>query len=177
MAIAQRGEAVKIGSLVLLILSCISISYYLQSMGYEQVYTHLFYIPIILSCMWWQRKGIGVAVFLGMLVIALGFLLRPDASQINNILRASVFILIAFLVSGISTEEKKGRILLAKEIEKTDSKSREMEEKNRELEKSHADISEKNIELERINKLAVDRELKMIELKKKIDELEKGARQ
>lgn len=177
MAFKPRGDAVKIVSMVLLILSCILISYFLQRMGYEQVYTHLFYIPIILSCMWWQRKGIAVAAFLGILVISLGFALRPEDPQVNNILRASVFIVISFMVSGLSMAEKKERFEIAGEIEKTRIKTEELASKNLELEKSHSEISEKNIELERINKLAIDRELKMIELKKRIDELEKVRKQ
>jgi hypothetical protein len=156
-----------------LIAVCLSISYYIQSIGYEQVYTHLFYIPIILSCIWWQRKGIIIASFLGILIVILGFLLRPDATVLYNILRASVFVIIAELVSRISISEKNARNLLRHESEKANVCSTDVSGKNLELEIKQKELISKNEELEKINRLMLDRELKMIEMKKRIEELEK----
>ena len=37
------------------------LTYYFQTvLQSKQLYTHFFYIPIILSCMWWKRKGLYV---------------------------------------------------------------------------------------------------------------------
>jgi len=47
-----------------------------------------------------------------------------------------------------------------------------LEKKQKELESSKSDLQTKNEELEKFNKLAVGRELKMVELKRKIKELE-----
>ncbi len=47
-------------------------------------------------------------------------------------------------------------------------KTRELEASRREMEKSKKELEEKNYELERFNKLAVGRELRMIDLKKRI---------
>ena len=35
------------------------------------VYTHLYYIPILLASVWWRRKGIPVVFFLSLLLLLL----------------------------------------------------------------------------------------------------------
>jgi methyl-accepting chemotaxis protein len=69
---------------------------------------------------------------------------------------------LAMAFSQMTVDLKKGKI--------------ELEEYNKKLEQQVAErtstLSQKMEELERINKLMVDRELKMVELKKRIDELE-----
>jgi methyl-accepting chemotaxis protein len=63
-------------------------------------------------------------------------------------------------------ESRKKLESYSKELEK------EVKERTAELERSKKDLESKNDELERFNKLAIGRELKMVELKKRIKELE-----
>lgn len=68
--------------------------------------------------------------------------------------------------------------MLEKSREKLESYSKDLEkkvaERTQELEKSKNVLQNTNVDLERFNKLAVGRELKMVELKKRIEELEKA---
>ena len=55
---------------------------------------------------------------------------------------------------------------------KVKDRTAELEEKNKQLEASDAELKKSLPTLERTNKLMVDRELKMKEMKKRIEELE-----
>jgi len=57
--------------------------------------------------------------------------------------------------------------------EKVKERTRELEEKTKEAEENTRELQEKIIELEKFSELAIDRELKMIELKKEIEGFKK----
>jgi hypothetical protein len=153
-----------------LVIFCGLISYYLQSIGYGTVYSHLFYIPIILSCIWWQKRGIVVATLLGIIILLLHFMLRSETPIFDDLFRSIIFIIIALLVSKISLLEKNKGDLLKQEIEEVKDKSKKLSELNIELGNSQKSLLAKTAELEKWYELTIDRELKMVDLKKQIDE-------
>ncbi len=59
--------------------------------GVEKVFTHLFYVPIFMSCLWWKRKGLIVPILLSGVVLVSHDLLRDKVPVINDILRAVMF--------------------------------------------------------------------------------------
>ncbi len=66
-----------------------------------------------------------------------------------------------------------GYVLVAKDMRTTNEMIRQLNNKKDALEKAKKDLSRKVAELKRINNIAIGREVKMIELKRKIIELEK----
>lgn len=163
---------------------CIAISYYFQSVDFGRVYTHLYYIPVILSCIWW--RGIIIAVFLGITVIISHLMTRLETSILYDVLRVSLFIIIAVFVSKLSQKESIHLNLLkdrTKELEEAKAGlEKKVKERTKELELTKSRLEKKVKErtkelksklnkLEKFNKLTVNRELKMYELKKQNEDL------
>ncbi|MCK9297388.1 MAG: ATP-binding protein [Methanoculleus sp.] len=71
------------------------------------VFSHFFYIPIILTALWWEKRSILVAIFLGGLVVVSSFLYRPDILTLNDYGRALMFVVIAFVVASLSEQLKR----------------------------------------------------------------------
>jgi len=70
--ILEKGEASKLIVLGFLLAISLLVTYYFHFiLRIDIVFTHIFYVPIILASLWWQRKGIAVAVFLALQLIVL----------------------------------------------------------------------------------------------------------
>lgn len=73
------------------------------------VFTHLFYIPIIISALWWKRKGLSVTIFLVVMLILSSRFANNEITA-DDVLRAVMFIVIAVVVvilsEGISKREE-----------------------------------------------------------------------
>jgi PAS domain S-box-containing protein len=119
---------------ILLIGSCLLTYYFHTVLKTGTVFTHFFYIPIILSSLWWKRKGLIVALFLAAFLIFSDLFLRAEVVTVNDYLRAGMFIVISFIVSQlqehISRAEQKSKKALAERM-KAEQALRESEEKYR----------------------------------------------
>jgi len=71
------------------------------------VYTHLFYIPILLSGMWFYRKAIYVAFYFGVVHVLVTYF-SPVTLSINEPLRAVVFLVVAYVIGFVSEKRVKG---------------------------------------------------------------------
>ncbi|MEW6079196.1 MAG: PAS domain S-box protein [Thermodesulfobacteriota bacterium] len=91
-------------------LSC----YYPGVLGTGTVFTHFFYLPIVLACIWWKKKGLMVIVLLSAILLVSQHLFQGDESYADNIMRILIFFLVA-LVS----------ILLSEGIEKARERANE----------------------------------------------------
>ena len=92
------------------------------------LYTNLFYIPIILTAIWYRKKVIPLAVFLGCFHIyltysALGTLI------VGTLERAGVFILLAYVIALIS----EGKAKEEKKVRKSEEKYRSLVESTSDL--------------------------------------------
>jgi len=83
---------------ILLLGACIITYYYHATLGTGVIFTHLFYIPIILASIWWGKKGILVAIFLAGLILVSHVLFLKAVPFVDDIIRALMFILIGGVV-------------------------------------------------------------------------------
>jgi len=149
----QRGKY-KIGIMAILLAgACILIYYFHVVLGIGTVFTHLFYIPIILAAIWWKRKGLVVAVILMALLVSSHIFLRPDIAAANDYLRAFMFIVIAFVVAKLSeniTREEKELRVANQQLRATELQLRAASEQ---LQASGQQFKEANIQLKELDRL------------------------
>ncbi|MGA9141583.1 MAG: PAS domain S-box protein [Methanocella sp.] len=88
-------------SLLLVIFLAVYVNLFL---GIDIVYTHLFYIPIILAGIWYHRKAVYIALFLGALHIVLNYFYDGSFSY-SPFLRAIVFVFIAYIIGTIAARK------------------------------------------------------------------------
>jgi len=92
---------------VLLLIACLLTYYYHAKLGVGVIFTHLFYIPIILASIWWRKKGVLVALFLGILILVSHALFMQGVPFSDDIVRAVMFVLIGFVVARLMEGLKK----------------------------------------------------------------------
>jgi len=90
----------KISLIVILLAGSCFLTYYFHEIRQTgTVFTHFFYIPIIIASVWWKRKGLIVALFLGAVLIVSHTTFRADVSATNDYLRMVMFIVVAFVIA------------------------------------------------------------------------------
>jgi len=94
------NKSSKIAIIGFLLTFCmLSIYYFHFILKAEIVFTHLFYVPIILAGLWWARRGIAVAVFLALLLL-ISHISSPLETPIwADVVRAFVFLFVGTLVA------------------------------------------------------------------------------
>ncbi len=103
-----RQEKYKILFVAILVaVSCFSIYYFHIILHIGTVFTHFFYIPIILAAIWWKKRGVWVAAFLALLLIISHLYFRTDSITANDYLRAFMFVVIASVVAVLSEKIEK----------------------------------------------------------------------
>jgi hypothetical protein len=105
----DKGNGYKIGFMATLLLIACGLTYYYyhSSLATGAIFTHLFYIPIILASIWWGRKGIIVALFLGVLILLSHVFFLKGTPLIDDVIRAVMFLVIGGVVSWLMGGVKK----------------------------------------------------------------------
>lgn len=88
---------------LLLALSCGLAYYFHAKLKMGAIFTHFFYVPIILACIWWRRRGLVVPVFLVALLIFSHYVHRAPLVSVNDYLRAVMFVVVG-IVSAVLSE-------------------------------------------------------------------------
>jgi len=116
--IIRQKEKVRIILMVILLAICCILTYYFHViLKQEVVFTHFFYIPIILAGIWWKRKGLIVAGFLGAFLILEDYFLHSHFISNSDYARVAMFIIIGIIA-----------VLLGENIAKGEEKLRESKE-------------------------------------------------
>lgn len=149
---------------ILLGICCVVTYYFHVILGAGIVFSHFFYIPIILAVLWWRKKGLVVAIFLMAWLIFSHFFIRPDVETVNDLIRAPMFIIIAFTVAYLSEKVAKVEERHIEMLEKAvDERTKELtDEKNytRHLIESSPDFQ-----------MTLDKEGRIIDVNKTFEEL------
>ena len=87
---------------ILLAGACFLTYYFHAVLETGTVFTHLFYVPIVLASVWWKRKGLAVAIFLALLLIFGHFFITPYMGTVNDLVRASMFMVVALVTAVLS---------------------------------------------------------------------------
>ena len=96
---------------ILLVVSCFMVYYFQRILGLGSIFSHFFYIPIIIASIWWKRMGLLVAAFLAAVLIFGPFILREVVlTDQADYIRAVLFIVIAFIVAWFSEQIEKGKV-------------------------------------------------------------------
>jgi len=149
----ELTEKNKILVMTILLIAACGLTYYFHALvGTGIVFTHFFYVPIILASLWWKRKGAAVAIFLALFLILSSYFVKKDVTTIDDYLRAFMLIGIAFLVAVLSEKIAKGE--------------GEMRKAHIELEKR---VKERTIELSNSNVLLNKKIIERREAEKKLD--------
>jgi PAS domain S-box-containing protein len=94
----------------------------------EVIFTHFFYVPVVLAVLWWKRKGLAVALFLSAVLIFSPIYLTGKVILVNDYFRSFMFIFVAIIVS-----------MLTDRTSRIEAKLQESEKKYRTLFESSSD--------------------------------------
>ena len=75
---ADQTEKYRVAIILVLLAISVFLTYYFHAiLALGTVFSHFFYIPIILTALWWDKRSLLVALFLGALVVLVA---APPAS-------------------------------------------------------------------------------------------------
>jgi hypothetical protein len=106
--IGGKGSTYKVGLMtIFLLVACLLTYHYHATLKTEELFTHLFYIPVILAAIWWGKKGIFAAIFLGVMILTSHALFLTGMPILGDVVRALMFIVIGGVVGWLMEGIKK----------------------------------------------------------------------
>ncbi len=110
----------------LLIAATILIAYFHGVLGTATVFTHLFYIPIILAALWWGLPGMGIAVILALLLTISHRVFQINVVGLDDSFRAAMFIVVSGIVVMLRTKIVSTETALQKQAYELETRIREL---------------------------------------------------
>ncbi len=121
--IMKLRERNRIFVMAILLSICVFLTFYFHTvLAIGTVFTHFFYIPIIIASIWWKRKGIIVALFLSVLLVLSHIFIRGNVSTIDDFLRAPMFIVVSLVTAVLSERIAKGQKALQESHDKLEQR-------------------------------------------------------
>jgi hypothetical protein len=106
--IGGKGSSYKAGLITIFLIAACGLTYYYHAiLGTGIVFTHLFYIPIILASIWWGKKGIFAAIFFGVLILTSHALFLKQVPLADDIIRSLMFMIIGGVIGWLMEGIKK----------------------------------------------------------------------
>jgi len=140
----------KVNFVGLLVLVCIMMTYYFHFVVKTQIiFTHLFYIPIVIASIYWRRAGIYIAILLSVYVIISQIISSIEVDP-SDLIRSIMFVTIAFVITTIMNKSKNIAIQL-KQSEEYIVLNKELKESNVRLERAKKQVEERESQLTELN--------------------------
>lgn len=105
----EKQNRIRITVIAALLLASFGLNFFCYAvLRSTVVFSHFFYIPIVLSSLWWRRKGVCVAAVLSFVLVVSSYIFLNDVTDvISNYVRSFVFMLISFFVAILAEERDK----------------------------------------------------------------------
>jgi len=129
----DRGQAeiLKAALIALLVFFSIFLTIWFHYIKQEEIiFPSVYYLPIILACLWWDRRGIWLAAFFSVLLIVSSLVSSTETPVWEIAVRASAFMLTAVVVAELSLRRKE---LIGTLEQKVSKRTEELRARNEEL--------------------------------------------
>ena len=99
----SRNEKCRFLLIALMIAGAFCLTYYFRAV-YETgtIFTHFFYVPIVLACVWWKRKGLIVTFVLATILIVSKGIFQGYTVNIEDYVRAAMLAIVSLIVVVLS---------------------------------------------------------------------------
>ena len=95
-----NNKLFKISTISILLIFCLPLTYYFHfTLKIDAIFTHFYYIPIILSSLWWTYKSIIISAFLSSILLVLQIVAPIHAKIYINITRVLMFLTVSVIIS------------------------------------------------------------------------------
>ncbi|MBN2734269.1 MAG: hypothetical protein JXQ82_05380 [Methanomicrobiaceae archaeon] len=123
------GSRIPVALIIITTFLSVAVSLLSLSSGYYIIFQNLFYIPIILACIFYLRRGLLFSVLLSLLYFSLLMTFAGFGELESGIIRTALFITIASLVTVLA--------------ERTNDAEIRIREKNNELDAANTKLKKK----------------------------------
>jgi len=95
-----NNKLFKISTISILLIFCLPLTYYFHfTLKTDAILTHFYYIPIVLSSLWWTYKSIIISAFLSSILLVLQIVAPIHAEIYINITRVLMFLTVSIIIS------------------------------------------------------------------------------
>lgn len=116
------------------------------------VYTHFFYLIIVIAGLWYGRRAVWLALFFGTLQVFVTYLITANISE-DSVLRAAMLCIVAFVVGSIVDRMNRLHARLLDQCHKTKVLNKEISGINTDLEVSRSAYESANRKLGIMNSI------------------------
>ncbi len=104
--------------LMLLIAAGILTYFFKNILGTGILFTHFFYVPIIMACVWWKKRGLIITVLLALFLMLAQYLHGTYSLTVNDTLRATMLFVVSIITVALSEQLTAARGALSASEEK-----------------------------------------------------------
>jgi len=95
-----NNKLFKISTISILLIFCLPLTYYFHfTLKTDAIFTHFYYIPIVLSSLWWTYKSIIISAFLSSILLVLQIVAPIHAEIYINITRILMYLTVSIIIS------------------------------------------------------------------------------